>query len=249
MTNFLESLFSLSGKTAIVAGSSRGIGAEISLSFINAGANVVCFGRSKSPEMVELKKYYKKCDIKNRNSFRKLCHFALKKYSSIDIFVNAVGITKSNKTKVDSIKNFYDIIYTNLIAAYNSMETVSEYMNSGGSIINLTSIGSFQGFPNNPGYVASKGGLRLLTKAMAIDLSSKSIRINNLAPGYIKTDMTIKSFLNKEQNKKRMSRMINDRWGTPDDIVGTAIFLASDASKYINGSDILVDGGWMAKGL
>jgi gluconate 5-dehydrogenase len=122
-------------------------------------------------------------------------------------------------------------------------------LNGGGSIINVTSIGSVLGFPDNPAYVASKGGLRLLTKALAMDLASYSIRVNNLAPGYIRTDMTKSSFEDPVRYAERLQGMIIKRWGNPEDLAGAAIFLASDASAYITGIDLFVDGGWTAKGL
>ena len=121
----------------------------------------------------------------------------------------------------------------------------SEY----GSIINITSIGALQGFPNNPSYIASKAALSQMTKGLAIDFSEYNIRVNNIAPGYIHTDMTDKSFQDNEKHQERQKRMIIQRWGTPDDIVGASIFLASKASSYITGSDIIIDGGWTSKGL
>ena len=137
----------------------------------------------------------------------------------------------------------------NLISTYKCCEIASDFMINGGSIINITSIGSILGFPGNPGYVSSKGGLRSLTKALAEDLSIKNIRVNNIAPGYIRTDMTEDSFLNSALNKQRMDRMMIKRWGSVEDIGSAAIFLASNASSYITGTDIIVDGGWTAKGI
>lgn len=117
------------------------------------------------------------------------------------------------------------------------------------SIINITSIGSVQGFSNNSGYVSSKGGLRMLTKALAIDYSKKNVRVNNIVPGYIHTDMTNKSFLDKKKNNQRLARTILERWGSAEDIASAAIFLSSKASKFITGTDLIVDGGWLAKGI
>jgi gluconate 5-dehydrogenase len=105
------------------------------------------------------------------------------------------------------------------------------------------------GFPENPGYIASKGGVMALTKSLAIDLSPKNIRVNNIVPGYIKTDMTKKSFKDIELYNERLSRMIIKRWGNVEDIAGAAIFLASNASSYMTGIDIVIDGGWTAKGI
>jgi NAD(P)-dependent dehydrogenase (short-subunit alcohol dehydrogenase family) len=105
------------------------------------------------------------------------------------------------------------------------------------------------GFPDNPGYVAAKGGLRLLTKALAVDLGPRDIRVNALAPGYIHTDMTAASFADPERHAARARHTCLGRWGEVEDLVGGAIFLASDASRYMTGQDLVIDGGWTAKGL
>jgi len=122
-------------------------------------------------------------------------------------------------------------------------------MKSGGSIINITSIGSVVGFPGNPGYVASKGGLRMMTKALAVDYGQAGIRVNAIAPGYIETAMTAGSFADPELHEQRRRHTCLGRWGSVSDMVGAAIFLASDASSYVTGQDLIVDGGWTAKGL
>jgi NAD(P)-dependent dehydrogenase (short-subunit alcohol dehydrogenase family) len=118
----------------------------------------------------------------------------------------------------------------------------------GGSIINFTSIGGFLGFPNNPAYCASKGAVQQLTKSLAVDLSKFNIRVNNIVPGYIKTPMNIKSWKNKIEKKRRAERTILGRWGNTKDLIGATIFLSSEASSYITGTDIVVDGGWLSKG-
>ena len=118
-----------------------------------------------------------------------------------------------------------------------------------GSIINITSLGAELGFPGNPSYVASKGGLKQLGKAMAVDLAQYNIRVNNVCPGYFKTDMTRKSYNDPHLREARNKRIMLGRWGNPSDLVGPCIFLASEAASYITGIDLLVDGGWVAKGL
>ena len=105
------------------------------------------------------------------------------------------------------------------------------------------------GFPGNPGYLMSKAGLSALTRAIAIDFGAHGIRANNLVPGYIHTDMTKASYTNVVEHQRRKQRTVLNRWGVPSDLVGPAIFLASDASSYITGQDIVVDGGWLIKGL
>jgi NAD(P)-dependent dehydrogenase (short-subunit alcohol dehydrogenase family) len=118
-----------------------------------------------------------------------------------------------------------------------------------GSIVTVTSIGSLLGFPNNPGYVASKGGLRMMSKALALDLGKFNVRVNNLVPGYVHTDMTTASYSDPLKSKERAERTMLGRWGQVGDLIGAAIYLASDASSYVTGTDLVVDGGWTAKGL
>jgi NAD(P)-dependent dehydrogenase (short-subunit alcohol dehydrogenase family) len=118
-----------------------------------------------------------------------------------------------------------------------------------GSVINVTSLGSELAFPGNPSYQVSKAALRQLSKALSIDFGKYGIRINNVCPGYILTSMTEKSYGNKKLREERSRRMILNRWGKPEDLVGPCIFLASKASSYMTGTDVYVDGGWLAKGL
>jgi NAD(P)-dependent dehydrogenase (short-subunit alcohol dehydrogenase family) len=119
----------------------------------------------------------------------------------------------------------------------------------GGSIINITSIGAELGFPDNPAYVAAKGALKQLTRSLALDLGSFGIRVNNIGPGYFRTDMTNGSWNDPQLKEDRTRRTILGRWGQPEDLAGAVIFLASDASRYITGQDLYMDGGWLAKGL
>ncbi|MDA9772570.1 SDR family oxidoreductase, partial [Amylibacter sp.] len=113
---------------------------------------------------------------------------------------------------------------------------------------NITSLGAELGFPDNPSYQMSKAGLRQLTKALARDWGEFGIRANNICPGYIKTAMTTKSFNDIKLNKQRSDNTLLKRWGEPEDLIGPALFLVSDASSYMTGTDIYVDGGWTANG-
>ncbi len=249
MDNYINNLFSLEGKTAIITGGSRGIGAQISKSFLKANANIVCMSRSLESNHTELQNFYKQCDINDDIKFREICMQTYDSYKGIDILVNAAGISLPTDNSISKFELFSKTLDVNLISTYKCCEIASEFMSDGGSIINVTSIGSFLAFPDNPGYVSSKGGLRSLTKALAEDLSAKEVRVNNIAPGYIRTDMTEKSFSDSALNQQRIDRMMIKRWGTVEDISAAAIFLASDASSYITGTDIIVDGGWTAKGI
>lgn len=248
--NLVEKLFSLKGRVALVSGASRGIGAAIAAGLAGAGATVVGCGRSanasENPGFS-----YRPCDVTDAAGFRALCDSIVREHGQIDIYVHAAGITLPDAEPAAREENFDRTIEVNLSAAYRSSLAVAEAMQrqDRGSIIHVTSIGSVLGFPGNPAYVASKGGLRMLTKALALDLGPKGIRVNSLAPGYVRTAMTEKSYQDSERRRQRTERTMLGRWGEPGDLVGAAIFLASDASAYVTGQDLFVDGGWTAKGL
>ena len=248
MNNFIEDLFSLKGKVAIVTGGSKGIGRQISEALARAGAEVYAIGRSKESKTTLKGVIYCSCDITKKNTFKSICKKIIKEKGKIDILFNSAGISlESNNENMQEI--FRTTIETKLIATFNCCQVVSELMLESGVIVNVSSIGSKVGFPGNPGYVSSKGGIKQLTKALAIDYSKKNIRVNSLVPGYMKTDMTKKSYENPKEKKERLNNMIIKRWGKPQDLIGAAIFLCSDASSYMTGAELIIDGGWLSKGL
>ena len=249
MNSYIEKKFGLNGKVVIVSGASRGIGKAIAIGLAKSGATVIGFGRTViSNKSEELPFSYKNCDVSDAQKFKLLCSEVLEKNQRIDGYIHVAGITNPND---DSLENFVNTININLISTFSCCQTIGKMMmkEGSGSIVNITSIGSELGFPNNPSYGASKGGVRMLSKSLALDFGSRDIRVNNIAPGYIHTNMTDKSFQNPKLSKERSNRTILNRWGVTEDIVGSAIFLVSDASKYITGIDLFVDGGWTAKGL
>jgi NAD(P)-dependent dehydrogenase (short-subunit alcohol dehydrogenase family) len=242
-------LFSLAGKSAIVTGASRGIGFALANGLAAAGASVVAIARSPQPRSPFLDSVrYMNADVSS--AVVELFAEIAAVQGSIDILVNAAGITLPNSSKSHTqLADFEQTLKVNLSAPFACCIAARPHMKPGSSIINITSVNSILGFPENPGYGAAKGGLRIMTKALAVDYGLSGIRVNALAPGYIYTDMTQKSFADPEQNERRRRHTCIGRWGTPEDLVGTAIFLASDASAYVTGQDIFVDGGWTAKGL
>lgn len=247
--SYLENIFSMSGKVCLITGASRGIGYSLADAFHNAGAVVFGIGRSEYANE-EVQWTYKQCDVNNKEQLIQVLQDIVTIEGKLDVLVNAAGITNSYSTK-EVNSSFVQMIQTNLIAVHETCSAASEYMKAtgGGSIINITSIGSELGFAGNPGYASSKGGLKMLTKALANDLAEFNIRVNNIAPGYIRTDMTKASYENQALNQDRVNRMIIKRWGEACDLSGAAILLASDASSYITGIDLFIDGGWTAKGL
>lgn len=248
-----EQLFSLRGKVAVVTGASRGIGAAIACGLASASAHVIGLGRSPMPEWGSSTGLeYRICDITDEEQLKSLMSQVYKQEKRLDILVNAAGVTlpiNENDSKEEMLAKFDKTIQSNLRAAYSATIEAINFMHNNGSIINVTSIGSIVGFPDNPGYVASKGGLRMLTKALSIDLVGRGIRVNAIMLGYFRTAMTEQSYADIRLRGKRLERMIIQRYGEPNEVIGAAIFLASEASSYITGQDICIDGGWTAKGM
>ncbi len=249
--NCTQSLFDLSGRVAIVTGASRGIGKAIAQGFSAGGAIVFGLGRSSVEDGSSANFLYQTCDVTNNDAFSRLAEEVFAKYGRIDILVNAAGITLPVLGASDPTAAFRQTIECNLLAIFGCCSAVIPYMlkSSYGSIINVTSIGASLGFPGNPGYVASKGGLAAMTRALALDYGSQGIRVNNLVPGYVRTEMTKGSFVDPKLRQARAMRTMLGRWGEAGELAGAAIFLASPASSYVTGIDLLVDGGWAAKGL
>ena len=244
-----KKLFNIKNFVTIITGSGRGIGLEIATAFYKHGAKVIRLDLNLNKH-----KLYKFADYKIDLTKQKLVDQCLNKiihrYDRIDVLINNAGVTTNSL-------NFYNeeilrkTLSVNLIAAYNLSHKVCKIMSKRkkGSVINITSLSAERGFKGNPSYQVSKAGLKQLTKALACDWGQKNIRVNNICPGYIKTPMTMKSYKNPKLKKIRDSRMILQRWGQPKDLIGPSIFLASDSSSYITGSDIFVDGGWLTKGM
>jgi NAD(P)-dependent dehydrogenase (short-subunit alcohol dehydrogenase family) len=257
--NFLNNLFSLKNKIAVVTGAANGNGKSISEALLRAGAQVILVDIDEK-NLQRTKKYFNKlhlkpliycCDVTNSEKLGELCDFVLQKFHRIDILVNNAGITRGHEI-FDYPEEFWDKTYeTNLKAPFFLSQLFTKTMKKqkSGVIINITSINAELAFPNNPAYVSSKGGLKQLTKSLALDLGKYGIRVNNIGPGYIRTDMTKKSWLNKSRRKKIEEKTMLGRWGVSEDLSGLVIFLSSDSSSYITGQDFYVDGGWLAKGL
>ena len=233
--------FTLTNKIAIITGSSRGIGYAIAKGFLESGA--IVHGMSKSESDLSKQKNYTHhiIDLVDKETSTQLVNKIGNFREKIDILINCAGESQ------DSIKNILDI---NLLTPYFLSTSVIKYMKkNGGSIINVSSIGAKFGFPENPAYISSKAGLSGLTRSLAYDFAHFGIRVNNLVPGYFKTDMTKNSYDNPIKKRERANRSLMGRWGDPNELIGPAIFLASKASSFITGTDLIVDGGWSIKGL
>ena len=228
-------MFSVKDKVIIVTGSKGGNGSAIVKGLKNLGAVVT---------EVDLPYW----DITSNLHLYHLVDYTLEHNGKIDGLINCAGITRGNDLFEYTDEDWEDTYKVNLKAPFELSKEVAKHMKeNGGSIINITSLNSELGFPNNPAYVAMKGGLKQLTKSLAVDLGKYNIRVNNVGPGYIKTNMTKQSW--KNNRKEIEDRTILGRWGEPEDLVGTIVFLLSSASSYITGQDIYVDGGYLTKGL
>ncbi|MBM3768693.1 MAG: glucose 1-dehydrogenase [Acidobacteria bacterium] len=256
---YFENLFSLQGKVALVTGATRGLGRAMAESMLRAGATVVLNG-SNAEKLAETTRQFQAeglaavehaCDLSDAKAIAALADFILTEQPRIDVLVNNAGVTFPHEL-ADYPDDFWQKTFrVNLEAPFQLARRLAPRMKElgGGSIINITSIGAELGFPNNPAYGAAKGALKQLTKSLAVDLGPFGIRVNNLGPGYFHTDMANFSYSDPERRQARAGRTLLGRWGEPDDLAGAVIFLASDASRYMTGQDLYIDGGWLAKGL
>ena len=247
-----DDLFSLKGKVVIITGGGQGIGEFLALGLSKRGAIVYCIDK----KLINRQKKYRGlnnmlCDITKLDEIKNTCAEIIKKNKKIDVLINNAGITIPDKLDNYSLDSWTKTLDVNLTGAFIFTQQVLKRMkkNRSGSIINITSINAEFGFPDNPAYIASKGGLKMLGKSLARDCGKYGIRVNNLGPGYIATKMTEKSYRNKKKYTARKANTMLGRWGKTNDLLGPCIFLASDASSYVTGQDIYVDGGWSANGL
>lgn len=238
---------SLKDKNILVTGGSGAIGLAIARGFKECGSKVHLWGHRAIDNAEEFDQY----QIVELTQEQEIRDQFLKIHEPIDVLVNCAGFTVGEKSEKYPADMWQKTIAINMTAPFLISQMAAEGMmqKNGGSIINITSIGAELGFPNNPAYGASKGGLKQLTKAMACDWAEYGIRVNNVGPGYTRTKMTGGSWRDEEKRKERTDRMMLKHWAEPEDIVGIVLFLGSDMAKYITGQDIYVDGGWTAKGM
>ena len=246
----------LKDKVAIVTGGGKGIGEEICLGLSREGAKIVIAEIDIENSEKVIKKIQVngseaivlKTDVSDENSINNMVDEAIKHFGKIDILINNAGIRHIKKLLDHTKKDWDEMIAVNLTGPYLSCKAVIPHMikQGKGKIINFGSIASFMGRPDRVGYVAAKSGVLGLTRALAVDLTKKNINVNTICPGLISTPFNKKYAEDPMHGEAWGKETIVGRWGLPTDIVGAAVFLSSDESDFINGTEIKIDGGWLA---
>lgn len=244
-------MFQVADLNVLVTGTSRGLGLTVANGLSSLGARVIGIGRSPRPAELEESLDYFQGDLANSEDLDRFYDFTMNKFGKLHSIVNVAGVSIPPSTVDQEDLRFIETINIDLILPFRVITKFLPLLvqDGSGSIINFSSINAKLGFPGNPGYVAAKSGLSGLTRALAVDLAQKGIRVNSISPGYFPTAMTSVSFNDSDMHVERARRTVLKRWGKPDELVGPVAFLCSSSSSYITGHDLPVDGGWLVQGL
>ena len=255
--NGILDAFKLDGKVAIVTGSERGLGRGMAVALAQAGADIVGVTYVDSaPETATAieatgRKYvHIKADLSSIEPVARIVETTLKSFGRIDILVNNAGIIIRNDSVDFSEKEWDDVMNVNLKSAFFLCQAVARQFiaqGQGGKIVNVASMLSFQGGVRVPSYTASKSGIKGITMLMANEWAKYGICVNAVAPGYMATDNTTQLRADEKRSAEILGRIPAGRWGTPEDLGGAVVFLASKASDYVNGYTVAIDGGWLAR--
>lgn len=246
--------FRLDGKTAIVTGSNTGLGQGFCVALAEAGAKVLGVGRRDSEET--LAKIgpdtfsYIIADLGDPHCAEGIVKAAVEKYGAVDILVNNAGIIRRNDSLVFTEQDWDDVMNVNLKSLFFLSQAAAKVMveqGRGGKIINVASLLSFQGGIRVPSYTSSKSAVKGLTMTLANEWAKHNIQVNAIAPGYMVTNNTEALRNDPDRSKAILDRIPAGRWGTPEDIMGAGVFLASSASDYVTGYTLAVDGGWLGR--
>ncbi len=246
--------FKLDGKVAIVTGSRRGLGNGMAVGLAEAGADIVSFDRNEpvdtrfAVEALGRRHLWKHVDmlVATPEDFTHLIDEVVQEWGSVDILVNNAGICPREDLLDYPVNYWNETLQVNLHAPWFLAQAAARQMvkQGSGKIINIASLLSHEGGTIVPGYTAAKHGILGFTKAMANELAPKGVNVNSITPGFMHTDLTDPLVGKPEFNLE--ARMPVGRWGTPEDLQGAVVLLASDAGEYIHGADLVVDGGWLA---
>ncbi|MCX8497111.1 MAG: SDR family oxidoreductase [Akkermansiaceae bacterium] len=250
--------FDLSGKTALVTGCKRGIGFAMAEGLAEAGANIIGVSASLETSGSDIEKAVTalgrtfsgyQCDFSKPDEVKAFAARVIGENGIPDILVNNAGTIKRKPAAEHSDADWFEVINVNLNAQFLLSREIGAKMieRGSGKIIFTASLLTFQGGITVPGYAASKGGIGQLTKALANEWASKGVNVNAIAPGYISTDNTEALREDPVRSQQILGRIPAGRWGETADFKGPIVFLASDASRYVHGEILVVDGGWMGR--
>ncbi|MGG0542726.1 SDR family oxidoreductase [Priestia aryabhattai] len=249
-------LFSLDGKVAAITGATRGIGRSMAIALAEAGSDIALLQRSKEflgvkeeIERLGRKCFIVNCDLENASEVSEAISSVVTYFGKLDILVNNAGIQRRSPA-VDFAEEDWDaVMNVNLKTVWLLCQQAGRQMlkQGSGKIINMASLLSYQGGITVPAYAAAKGGVAQLTKALSNEWAAKGVNVNGIVPGYIATDMNEALINDETRSRQIIERIPAGRWGQADDFKGAVVFLASDASAYIHGHLLAVDGGWLGR--
>ncbi|WP_372779142.1 SDR family oxidoreductase [Priestia aryabhattai] len=249
-------LFSLDGKVAAITGATRGIGRSMAIALAEAGSDIALLQRSKEflgvkeeIERLGRKCFIINCDLENASEVSEAISSVVAYFGKLDILVNNAGIQKRSPA-VDFAEEDWDaVMNVNLKTVWLLCQQAGRQMlkQGSGKIINMASLLSYQGGITVPAYAAAKGGVAQLTKALSNEWAAKGVNVNGIVPGYIATDMNEALINDETRSRQIIERIPAGRWGQADDFKGAVVFLASDASAYIHGHLLAIDGGWLGR--
>jgi len=257
ITDFNMGFFSLKGKNAIVTGGNSGLGQAFSVALAKAGANVMAASimddDDKTRQWVEdsgVAYKYVYSDITLNGECKRVVDECVAAWGSIDILVNCAGICINIEDVTKFTRKAWDkMVSVNLTAAFEMTHEACKHMihQKSGKVVNIASLYSFLGGQWSPAYAATKHGIIGLTKSYCDELAKFNIQVNAIAPGYFATELTQKTRNDEKRNAKILSHIPADRWGWTADLMGACVFLSSDASNYVNGTVLTVDGGYLVR--
>ncbi|HEY3413517.1 MAG TPA: 2-dehydro-3-deoxy-D-gluconate 5-dehydrogenase KduD [Armatimonadota bacterium] len=247
--------FRLDGKVALVTGAGVGLGRGMALALSQAGANVACHGHPDALDTCRIiegndrKALGLSGDLRNEKTPASLVDATIHAFGRIDILVNNAGMIRRASAVDFTDEDWMDVLNLNLNGVWRLCREAGRHMleRGSGKIINIASLLSFQGGVFVPAYTASKSAVAGLTKALANEWAPKGVNVNAIAPGYMATDNTAALRADETRSRQILERIPAGRWGTPEDLGPVAVFLASEASRYIHGHVLVVDGGWMGR--
>lgn len=254
MSPSILDLFRLDGRVALITGAASGLGAAIASAFAEAGAEVAVHGNRRAATdtaaAIGSSAAAFQADLGETTGAEKLFTEVKQRFRRVDILINNAGTIHRDAAEDFRLEDWQRVLQVNLTSVFQLSQLVGRDLLSrktGGKIINIASLLSFQGGIRVPAYAASKGGVAQLTKALANEWASHNIQVNAIAPGYFATTNTEALQADPVRNRQILERIPASRWGEPADLAGAALFLASQASNYVTGTVLTVDGGWMAR--